>query len=330
LSTKIAVAVLGALMAFPAAAAAKSVSGTVLQLDTRHHVMRVVSGPRTVGSYRYRGRLSGVRVGSRVRFDATNHRATHVRAAGRTRRVSVYAKVLRSAAGRATFSLPDGRPFSIGRAAVAPRLRRLATAAQNVFVNVEGLHPGQTVLITVAFDPNGDVHVTITLVDDASGTPDDPGDHTCDGPTASSGTVTEIDHAGGYFTISRPWGEDPRTYSASPELLNHIHSGDDVLVRWSTDDTHADDVKVVKSKVVAPDPGMGVADGTVNSIAADSGQFTIIRSNRTGRLTLNAPCWILSEVWVSEDVHVVYHREPNGDAVADAVDANDGTEFERP
>ncbi len=335
LSTKIAPAVVGALLVFPAAAAAKSSGGTVLQLDARHHVMRVVSGPKAVGSYRYRGRLRGGRPGSRVRFHAHGHRASQVRSIGRAKRLRVYAKVVRSAHGAATFSLPDGRPFSISRGALnAARSGRLGSAAQNVFVNIDGLRPGQTVLITVTFDANGDLHITITLVQDNdggggdSGGGDSGGDD-CGDPNATSGTVVGINRSDGVFTISRPWGEDPHTYAASDELLDHIHAGDEVLVRYGSDDSQADDVKVVRSKVAAPDPGIGEADGTVNSVVNDAQRFTIVQSNRTGRVTLNAPCWILSQVWVSEDVHVVYHQEANGDTVADTVDANDGSEFER-
>ena len=330
LSSKIAPAVVGALLLFPAAAAAKSSGGAVLQLDARHHVMRVVSGPKAVSSYRYRGRLRGVRPGSRVRFRADGHRASQVRSIGRAKRLRVYAKVVRSAHGSATFSLPDGRPFSISRGALnAARSGRLGSAAQNVFVNIDGLQPGQTVLITVTFDANGDLHITITLVQENDAGGGDSGHADCGDPTAKSGTVVGINRADGVFTIRRPWGEDPHTYAASAELLDHIHAGDEVLVRYGSDDSRADDVKVVRSKVATPDPGIGVADGTVNSVVNDAHQFTIVQSNRTGRLTLNAPCWILSQVWVSEDVHVVYHREANGDTVADTVDANDGSEFER-
>jgi hypothetical protein len=297
--------------------------------------MRVVSGPKTVTSYRYAGRLKGVRPGSRVRFNASGHRASRIRAAGRTRTLRMYAKVLRSASGVATLSLPDGRPFNLSRKALrSGGTRHLAAAAQNVFVNIEGLQPGQTVLITVTFESDGDLHISISLVNEtpAGGDhPSEPGteDPGCDSPGASAGTVIGINRTDGVFTISRPWGADPQTYSATAALLDHIHMGDEVLVRHGSDDSTAEDVKVVKSKVAQPDPGVGVADGTVNSVVADAHQFTLVQSNRAGRLTLNAPCWILNQVWVSEDVHVIYHREANGDLVADMVDANDGSEFER-
>jgi hypothetical protein len=227
----------------------------------------------------------------------------------------------------ATFSLPDGRAFSIGGGAGRPR--GVASAAQNVSVNVEGLKPGQTVLITVSFDPTGDVHISIKLVDEpTSGDESQPEPPSCGDPTAKAGAVVGINSTDGLLTISRPWGEDPQTYHASSEQLSHVHYGDEVLVRFDPESSQVTDVKIVHSTVTAPDPGMLVADGTVNSTNADAGQFTIVQSNRGGRLTFNAPCWILSQVWASEDVHVVYHTEANGDTVADAVDPNDGSEFE--
>jgi hypothetical protein len=306
------------------------VKGTVLQVDSRNHVMRLVSSPSKVGSYRYRGRLKNVRPGSVVRLDVRGHRASRVRSVGRTRRLQVKGRVVQASNGAATFSLPDGRPLSLSRRSLTrSSANSLAASAQNVFISFEGLKPGQSVLITITFDASGDLHISIKLLDEGGSGDEGNQPNECGDPSARAGAVVGVNQTDGVFTISRPWGEEPQTYQASAEQLTHIHLGDDVLVRFDPSSSQASDVKIVRSEFVAPDPGVLAADGTVNSVNGDAGQVTVIKSNRSGRLVLNAPCWILNQVWASEDVHVVYHSEPNGDTVADTVDANDGTEFER-
>jgi hypothetical protein len=340
------VGALGLALAAPGIAAANPVRGTVLQLDRKHHVIRVVENARKVESFHYRGNLPRkVRNGSVVGLRTRGHTASRVRALGRAKKVQFVGRIVRSAGGKLTVSLPDGRPFDIGG---TRRNSARLHAAGAVAVNIEGLQPGQTVLVTVSYAANGDLSISIKLIQDqgnssgdtgsGSGSSDgsddtgsssgDTGSTSCGDPTAATGKVTGINHADGLFTVSNRWSDDT-TYGASPELLNRINQGDEVLVRFDPNDSStATDVRVVTSSVSAVDPDIKAADGTVNRVSSDAHQFVVVQSNHSGSLTVDAPCWILNQVWQSEDVHLIYHRDPSsGDLVADAVGANDGSEF---
>ena len=102
-----------------------------------------------------------------------------------------------------------------------------------------------------------------------------------------------------------------------------------MLVRFDpANPTTATDVRVIKSTAGGtPDPTVQVADGVVNWTSSDAGQFGIVQTNGQGHLTFDASCWVLNQVWTSEDVHVIYHADPSGDLVVDTVDANDGSEL---
>jgi hypothetical protein len=321
----------------PATAAARPVSGTVLQTNPAHHVIRIVEGPGKVESFYYKGKLgAGVRPGSLVKLNANGHRATGIHARYRPHRVQVLGRVVKAASSGLTVSLPDGRLFQVKGGGGTRSARTLAHAAGNVSVNVLGLQPGQLIKITIDYQANGDMAITIELMPSSEPPSDNPGDENpgdnsgqpdCAGPDAADGKVLGINRDNGTFTIGQPWN-DESVYKASAEVLAHIHEGDQVLVRFTPDDpSTATDARIISSKVAAADPDVKVADGTVNRVNLTAAQFTVIQSNRTGALTLNGACWILDRVWTSEDVHVIYHVAPSGDLVADTVDANDGSEF---
>jgi hypothetical protein len=314
-----------AALILPAAAAAKSVSGTVLQTDPAHHVIRIVEGPGKVESFYYKGKLGrGVRPGSLVKLNAHGHRATGIHARYRPHRVQVLGRVVSAASSGLTVSLPDGRLFKLNSGSQRRSRTASAHAAGNVSVNVLGLQPGQLVTITIDYQANGDINITIQLMpssdpagDGSGDSGDNSGQPSCAGPDAADGKVLGINHDNGTFTIG-----------PSADVLSHIHQGDQVLVRFTPDDpSTAADARIISSSVTAADPEVKVADGIVNQVNSTAEQFTVIQSNYAGALTLNGACWILDRVWTSEDVHVIYHVAPNGDLVADAIDANDGSEF---
>jgi hypothetical protein len=324
-----------AALILPAAAAAKSVSGTVLQTDPAHHVIRIVEGPGKVESFYYKGKLGrGVRPGSLVKLNAHGHRATGIHARYRPHRLQVFGRVVSAGSSGLTVSLPDGRLFKLNSGSQRRSRTASAHAAGNVSVNVLGLQPGQLVTITIDYQANGDINITIQLMpssdppgDGSGDSGDNSGQPSCAGPDAADGKVLGIDHDNGTFTIGQAWGDESE-YKASADVLSHIHQGDQVLVRFTPDDpSTAADARIISSSVTAADPEVKVADGIVNQVNSTAEQFTVIQSNYAGALTLNGACWILDRVWTSEDVHVIYHVAPNGDLVADAIDANDGSEF---
>src|SRR5207248_11062047 len=148
-----------ALLAVPAASQAQPVKGTVIGADRSHHVLRLVESKSAVQSLRYSGRLPRkVRSGSIVQVSARGHRGSRVRYLGRASRVQFLGRVVAAARGKVLLSLPDGRPFAIDQTG------RRTHAAGNVSINVQGLEPGASVLITVTFSSGGDVTIAIEVV----------------------------------------------------------------------------------------------------------------------------------------------------------------------
>src|SRR5436305_6255306 len=336
-----------ALLAVPAASQAQPVRGTVIGADRSHHVLRVVESKSAVQSLRYSGRLPRkVRSGSIVQVCARGHRGSRIRYLGRASRVQFLGRVVAAARGKVLLSLPDGRPFAIDQTG------RRTHAAGNVSVNVQGLEPGASVLITVTFSSGGDVTIAIEVVappppppstdnGGAGGTSDggDPGSNDgsgdgsgdgpkCGDPDATDGQVLGVNRRDGSFTIRQGWG-DSHTYSAGADLLARIHETDQALAHFGpAQPSTATDVRVIKSTAGStPDPTVQVADGVVNWTSSDAGQFGVVQTNGEGHLTFDASCWVLNQVWTSEDVHVIYHADPSGDLVVDTVDAGDGSEL---
>lgn len=333
---------------------ARTVKGTVLQVDRAHHVLRVVEGPGKVESFRTSGRLAGaVRPGSIVSLQAQGHSATTVQARARASKLQVLGRVVSSSSKGLVVSLPDGRLFTVGSGGRAAAHIASDQAPRTISLNIQGLTPGQLVLITVDFSSDGNISITVALEPgqvpstpappapapapgsgDQSG--DGSGDHSsggssdapsCPAPNVDDGKVLGVNHTNGTFTIGAAWSSDT-VYSAPASVLTHIHQGDYVLVTLDpAQPGTAVNAQIVSSTVSSPDPGVKVADGTVSWQDSTAAQFTVVQSNHSGSLTFDAACWVMNQVWTSEDVHVIYHTAPNGDLVADAVNANDGSEF---
>jgi hypothetical protein len=173
-------------LALPTSALAASASrGTVLAVDRAHHLVRVVDARHRVHDYTYPGSLAGVRPGSALSFVTRGSRITRLRrlrAASGT--VSFYARVVHSSKGGLVLVLPDGHKLSFSGhqlrhrrhgalgardAALGRRRHQFAVAhmaAANplpVTVNIQGLEPGVTVLVTETVYSSGAVTVTVTL-----------------------------------------------------------------------------------------------------------------------------------------------------------------------
>lgn len=179
----LALALPGSALALPGSALAAGTShGTVLSVDRAHHLVRVVDARHRVHDYSYRGGLARVRPGSLLSFIARGSRITRVRSvkAG-SGTVSFYARVVHSSKGRVTLVLADGHRLGFSGHQVARRRVRAALdtarprrhgaiahmAASGtqvpVNVNIQGLEPGVTVLVTESVDGSGAVTITITL-----------------------------------------------------------------------------------------------------------------------------------------------------------------------
>jgi hypothetical protein len=178
-------------LAMPASALAAGAShGVVLSVDRAHHVIRLVDSHHRVHDYSYRGRFRGLHAGETLTYRAHGRRITLIeRVQPGSGDVKFFARVLRSTRGALVLVLPDGKKLSFSahqvrrpghharliRAAVPrhhrPRrviahmagVARAADTAAPVTVNIQGLQPGVTVLVTENVDGSGAVTITITL-----------------------------------------------------------------------------------------------------------------------------------------------------------------------
>ena len=128
--------------------------------------MRLVDSTHAVRAYRYRGRLPHLSLGDRVSFRRSGHSQTisHVKKTGRAfGTISFYAKVVRSGSRQVQLRLGDGSPFQLSSSRCPTKTVAHAAAVSTapVTIQVQGLAPGETVLISETVDARG--HWTITL-----------------------------------------------------------------------------------------------------------------------------------------------------------------------
>jgi hypothetical protein len=187
-------------MAFPASALAGMSRGYVLSVDKRHHTIQVVDSRHVVHAYRYHGRLPMVHLGSKISFDRAGRSISHVRlTSNRSWTVSYYARVVRAGKHGLVLRLPDGRTVGFGAKQInhrrlkrslrhrrhhhAARAADVQVTAGGVTINILGLQPGVTVLVTETVDDQGNVTITITI----------PPTPAVTGEQSASGVVGQVD-----------------------------------------------------------------------------------------------------------------------------------------
>ncbi|HKG39868.1 MAG TPA: hypothetical protein VKB25_12840 [Conexibacter sp.] len=229
----------GALSA-PAALAAPSTpsngQGVVLSLASGHGV-RIVDRSH---------RVDNVRVSSTrglQRGDVVSVRKGRARVSGRVRKVSFLGRVVRSSGQGAVVQLGDGSSFKL-RGGGRPHGHR-ARPAGKVTVDFQGLVPGQTLLVTIATDEQGNVAITISVVS----SPTDIGDGASDeGDCAEDDWADEVDGAvtalagdASSLTVAPDDGSAATTIPVGDaSLLEGIEVGDDVVVMLDEDGTAID------------------------------------------------------------------------------------------
>jgi hypothetical protein len=247
----------------PAALASAPANGQGVVLSLSGHTVRLVDKAHRVSGVHVRS-THGLRRGDVVRV-----RRGKAHVSGHARRVSFLGRVVRSSRRGAVVRLGDGSTFKL--AGARKRRRRSAHAAANVTIDVQGLAPGQALLITIATSEQGDVAVTIKLLpastdiggddgdqggsgdqgtcgddetadtgdDDTADTGDDdtcagdPGDESID---EVDGTVTALADDGSSLTLAPDDGSAEESYPIDdPSLLDGIAIGDEVAVSLDAD-----------------------------------------------------------------------------------------------
>lgn len=155
-----------ALALFPASALASPSPAKVLSVDRHHHTVELVDAAHTVRAYRCRGRLRRLGLGDTVTYRHSGRAISHLKRTARAfGTISFYAKVVRSGARRVRLRLGDGSAYSLSSKQISKTAMAHAAvaSARSVTLQVLGLTPGETVLISETVDASGDWTITITL-----------------------------------------------------------------------------------------------------------------------------------------------------------------------
>lgn len=311
------------LAVFPAGALANTSRAKVLSTDARHHVVRLVDSTHVVRAYHYRGTLPHLSLGDRVSFRHSGHSQTitHVKKTGRAfGTMSFYAKVVRSGSRQVRLRLGDGSPFQLSSKQVSSKTVAHAAAVSTapVTIQVQGLTPGQTVLISETVDAGGHWTITLTLPSSAtsSGGGSTTGGGTGDGSGGDSGddqlaegTITQVSGTG--LTIDT--GSQTIAFSADPseDLTNGFLVGDVVDVSYyaNGDGSYAaDDVEYVEQD----------ATGVVSAVSDAGLSLVDDATGQTDTFSGDPGLGLFDGVNAGDHVDVTYHQSAAG-LVADAV-----------
>lgn len=168
---------LAGLAVFPAGALAATSHAKVVAVDARHHTVHLVDATRVVHAYRYRGKLPRLALGDSVSYRRSGHSVAHVKKiAGAFGTISFYAQVVRSGSKQVHLRLGDGSGLRLSSRRVSRRaVAHAAVSTAPITIQVQGLTPGETVLISETMDALGHWTITITLPSTATASGDGSG-----------------------------------------------------------------------------------------------------------------------------------------------------------
>jgi hypothetical protein len=302
-----------ALLAIPAAASAQAQTGAVLRVNRAHHKLEIVDSHHVVRSYTAAaGRaVRKVSAGAKVSFQAQGGRISSLRVNGRARKVAFLGKVVSSSGKGLVLRLGDGQKLRLGKRQLS---RHGLAHRSSVQINIDGLDPGQVVLITESVDGAGNVTITIKLM---------PGDDSNGDDQDVTGTITAIGPDS--VTIQTDAGS-AMSFQADPVLLEDYETGDQVDVSYYTDSDGA----LVADDIEPVDESGGDdldAVGTVTALSADT---VTVQVDGAGSTTFQADTDLLDGVAVGDRVDVTYFQDTDGSLVADDIepadDSGDGSD----
>lgn len=290
----------------PAALASKPgtpANGHGVVLGLSGHTVRLVDRSHRVGDVHVSS-THGLHRGDVV--SVHNGRA-HV--SGRVHKLSFLGRVVRSSGHGTVVRVGDGSTLNLGGGKSGkPRARRAAVAAAaGVTVNVQGLTPGEALLITISTDDQGNVAITIRVMP-----------ATTDIGAAEqqvSGVVTD-DTGGGMFAIRATDGsglrfEDPQQLfdAADASLCDTV----DVSYHQDGQALVADAVKVTGQSSdgsCADQQSSDEVDGTVTAIAPDGSSLTVAPDDGSASQTIQtSDPSVVDGISVGDDVAVTLDQD---------------------
>ena len=321
-------------LALPAtAAAAGSSRGVVLSVNQSRHAVELVDANHVVHTFTVHGALTGVRAGSVISFRRTGAGITAVRNAGSTRSVSYYARVVHSSGKKVVLRLADGRTVSFaGRqlkkharkhtkraARVHKALAHAASAGSGVTINIEGLAPGTTVLVSETTAPDGSITISITLP--PAGSTGTTG--TVAGDQSASGVVSDVGND--TFTMTTSDGSSLVFHMAADALSSvdmfpcdtvtvSYHNDSGLLVADNVDDTGTSDTGDCSGDDSSSDevgPIVSISPTSVTIATSDQGNMTFAVDPTAG---------LTDGYLVGDVVDVTYAADGSGTNVASDIE----------
>jgi hypothetical protein len=286
--------------------------------------VQLVDSAHVVRAYRFRGVLPRLGLGDRVSFRHAGHGRTisHVKRTARAfGTLSFYAKVVRSGSKQVRLRLGDGSALRLSSNQVSTRTVAHAAASVStapVTIQVQGLTPGQTVLISETVDARGHWTITLTLPSTSAAGPgttsgDGSGDGTGDDPgddQLAEGAITQVSDTG--LAVSTASGTLRFAVDPTAGLTDGFLVGDvvDVSYYQSSDGSlNADDVEYVELD----------ASGVVSVVSDSSLTLTDQDTGQPDTFSGDPDLGLFDGVNPGDEVDVTYHQSAAGD-VADAVD----------
>jgi hypothetical protein len=319
---RLTLATVGAVLAMPATALASSGSGTVLSVDGAHRTIEVVDSNHLVHAYKYQGSLPKLHAGSKITFQRSGQAIGKVKTLLRSpRSVAFYARVVRSSKRGVALRLADGRNVDFssrqlrGRGSKTSQRRtnsvRARAAAASITINILGLEPGVTVLVTESVDAHGNVTITISLPSLSA-----PG---VGSQQHASGIITEVDQD--VFVVQTDDGSDFRLHMAAGTLANlNLQVCDTVQVTYHQDVAIlvADRVNNTGSSSSGDCSGQQSQDA-VGPITQVSGNSVTINTQGHGPMTFTVGSASITDGFQVGDVVDVTYAD-NGNGTFDASD----------
>jgi Domain of unknown function (DUF5666) len=313
---RIALATLLAVLCLPASALAARSTGVVLSVSSAQRTIQVIGRTHAVGGYHYRGRLPGVRRGSRISFSRSGQRIADVRMDGaRATRLTFSGTVVHAGAGAAVVRLADGDTVRLS----SIRVRGLGGRT---------LTDGSEVLVTETM--GSDPHTTVTITRLGAGSRSRGGSSsTPPGQVQAIGTVVEIDPTS--FVLQVAGGADLRfditpaqLYDAQMSLCNVVS----VLYEPGDMAVTSDDLSFADNSSTSgqcADPGPPSEDGANDAIGPIT-QLTLSSvtiSTATGPMRFAATIDLSSDFLVGDTVDVSYAPGSNGTPIATDIEYDD-------
>jgi hypothetical protein len=273
-------------------------NGQGVVLSLAGHSVRLVDRSHRVGDVR----VSSTR--GLHRGDVVSVRNGRARVSGRVRRLSFLGRVVRSSGHGAVVQLGDGSNLKVG--ARKPHGHRARSAA-NVTIDFQGLAAGQTLLVTIATDAQGNVAITIRVLSART----DIGD----GELHATGVVTD-DQGEGVFAIRTDDGSGLR-FSDPQQLFEAADAGwcDVVDVAFHNDGGRmvTDQLRVTGQSDTgdcADDGSADEVDGTVTALAADGSSIALAPDDGSAATTISVddPS-LLDGIAVGDDVAVTLDQD---------------------